>query len=339
MIWGTAMGELLLNNAMSAMANKAKLGDEDVLQLRQSVFADGVVQRREAEALFALDRAVPEKSKSWVLFFVEAVTDYLVNIEAPKGYISQDNAQWLIRTISSNGFVDTQTELEVLLRAMDKADSMPASLSAFALAQVKHAVLDGEGPLAQGRRCIKGVVTADDVMMLRRVLYAYSGDGALSISRDEAEVLFDINDATFDADNDPSWSDLFSKAIAFSLMAAGGHIPQSREKALTREEWLADDSVNIGGFFSKMFANGLSGVRDAMAAPVGVEAAYSARNDAFERRNQIAEKIDAQEAAWLIDRIGRDGKFHENELALIAFLKAESHQLHPSLKPLLDKVA
>ncbi|MEM5501430.1 hypothetical protein WNY59_07490 [Ahrensia kielensis] len=333
------MGELLLNNTMSAMANKTKLMDGDVLQLRQTVFADGVVQRREAEALFALDRAVADKSDSWVSFFVEAVTDYLVDVEAPKGYISKDNAQWLIRTISSDGVVDSLTELEVLLRAMDKAKSMPPSLSAFALSQVKHAVLEGEGPLAKGRSCVKGVVTAADVAMLRRVLYSYSGDGALSISRDEAEVLFDINDATFDADNDPSWSDLFSKAIAFSLMAAGGHVAESREKALAREEWLADDSVNVGGFFSKMFANGLNGMRDALAAPNSLEAVYRARNETFERDNRIAERIDAEEAAWLINRIGRDGKFHENELALIAFLKAESHHLHPSLKPLLDKVA
>lgn len=333
------MGELLLNRTMSAMANKTKLVDADVLQLRQTVFADGVVQRREAEALFALDRAVAEKSGSWVSFFVEAVTDYLVNVEAPRGYISKDNAQWLIRTISSNGVVDTVTELEVLLRTMEKGESMPASLSGFALAQVKHAVVEGEGPLAKGRTCVKGVVTADDVAMLRRILYSFSGGGALGVSREEAEVLFDINDATADADNDASWSELFSKAIGFSLMAAGGHAPQSREKALAREEWLADDSVNIAGFFSNMFANGLSGVRDAMAAPDSVEAVYKERNEAFERKNSIAEKIDAEEAAWLIDRIGRDGKLHENELALIAFLKAESDHLHPSLKPLLDKVA
>lgn len=333
------MGGLQMNNQLNALRNKQSITDEDVLMLRRDVFSDGVVSRAEADALFALDGAVSDKSKSFVSFFVEAVTDYLIMVEAPKGYISQQNADWLIASISADGVVETASELEVLMRCMEKADSMPAELSAFALRQIENAVVNGEGAFANGRNCANGVVTEDDVKMLRRVLYSYSGDKGLSISRAEAEVLFDINDKTSEADNDAAWTDLFTKAIAFSLMAAVGHIAVDRDEALRREEWLSDTSVSVGDFMSGMFAGGLRGIFSAMKADSSVEAAYRKSNAAFEANNAVAERLDAEEAKWLVERIGRDGILHANESALIAFLKKESPDLHPSLQPLLDKVA
>jgi len=69
------------------------------------------------------------------------------------------------------------------------------------------------------------------------------------------------------------------------------------------------------------------------------EEAWSERNERVDQESQTAEKIDAHEAHWLVERIGQDGIFHKNEKALIRFLKEDSPQIHPSLRPLLDKVA
>ena len=333
------MGELRMSSALAEMVGKSKLDAEDVLALRQEVFADGIVNRSEAEALFAIDRSVKDKAAQWPEFFIEAVTDYLVLAEAPKGYISPDNANWLIRAISSDGVVDTKTEFEMLMRCMEKADSMPAALSAFALRQVQNAIIDGEGALAGDRTSAKGVVAADDVKALRRVLYSYSSDGGLGVSRPEAEVLFDINDQTAEAKNDPAWTDLFSKAIAFSLMASVGHVAVGRDEALRRQEWLDDTSVSVSSFMAGVFSGGLRNYFEKMKSDTSVEGAYRQRNEAFEEANSKSEVIDAVEAEWLVERIGRDGILHANELALIEFLKNESPDLHPSLKPLLDKVA
>lgn len=333
------MGELQMNSALAEMARKSRLCADDVLALRRDVFEDGVIDRAEAEALFAIDRSVKDKAIEWSGFFIEAVTDYLVLAESPKGYISEDNANWLIRAISSDGMVDQVVEFEMLMRAMEKADSMPASLSGFALRQVQSVVVHGEGPLANGRHAVKGMVTAHDVQMLRRVLYAYSSDGGLGISRPEAEVLFDINDQTAESENDPAWTDLFSKAIAFSLMASISHAAVNRDEALRRQEWLDDTSVSVSGFMAGIFSGGLREFGSKMMSDTSVEGAYRQRNEAFEEANAESEVIDAVEAEWLVERIGRDGILHANELALIEFLKNESPDLHPSLKPLLDKVA
>lgn len=333
------MGELRMNGVLAEMARKSNLTAEDVLTLRREVFTDGVVECDEAEALFAIDHSVKDKAPEWAEFFVEAVSDYLVLAEAPRGYISQENANWLVRAISKDGVVDTETEFELLLRCMEKADSMPASLSGFALKQVQTAVLEGHGPAAGHRHAAKGVVTSDDVKMLRRVLYSYSSDGGLGISRPEAEVLFDINDQTVEADNDPTWTDLFSKAIAFSLMASVSHVAASREEALRREQWLEDDSVSVSGFMAGVFSGGLRAFGQKMMSDTSLEGAYRERNAAFEGANAESQAIDAVEAEWLVERIGRDGVLHANEIALIEFLKNESPDLHPSLKPLLSKVA
>ena len=65
--------------------------------------------------------------------------------------------------------------------------------------------------------------------------------------------------------------------------------------------------------------------------------AWSGRNEKFER--DIANSIDVDETHWLVERIGRDKVLHENEKALLRFLKQESSLIHPSLHPLLDKVS
>jgi hypothetical protein len=49
--------------------------------------------------------------------------------------------------------------------------------------------------------------------------------------------------------------------------------------------------------------------------------------------------VSEEEARWLADRIGRDGRLHANEKALIAFLREESPSIHPVLGELLARAA
>ena len=333
------MGELVLRGVAADIIAKNAVDASDVLQLRHEVYKDGIVDRGAAEVLFAIDNSCKVRSDEWELFFLEAVTDYVVRQEPPVGHVSDSNASWLIDAISRDGVVCSRTELELLIKTMEVAKSMPAAFSAFALRQVALVVTEGCGPLAGGRTAKPGVVTADDVAMLRRILYAFGGAGQAGITREEAEVLFDINDHTIEAENDPSWSDLFVKAIGFSLMAATRQVMADRETALERQQWLDDDSVDVASFFSRVFAGGLRGYVDNVKSETGLEAAYRAANDAFEAANEAAVVIEKGEADWIAQRIGRDGVLHDNEKALLRFIKDESPDIHPSLLPLIDAVA
>jgi hypothetical protein len=333
------MGELILAAPVAGLASRNRIIADDVVLLRQEVFRDGVVTRGEAESLFALDASCADKCAEWPVFFIEAVTDYIVHQEAPSGYISDDNADWLIRSISRDGMVDTVTELEMLIHVLEKAKTAPERLSAYALDQVAHAVLDGRGPLARGRALVPGLIERAEVDLLRRILYAFAGEANVAVTRAEADVLFRINDRTVEEMNDPSWNELFVKAIASFVLGGGAYAPTSRQEALRHEALFEAADVDLMGFFGRMFSAGATGVADALRTDGGLEDAWRERNGLREAQTAAGLRIDDSEANWLVDRIGRDRLLHDNERALLAFIAAESSDIHPALQPLLAKVA
>jgi hypothetical protein len=103
---------------------------------------------------------------------------------------------------------------------------------------VAHAVIDGKGPLMLGGALVPGLIAKAEVELLRRILHAHGGDGNIAITRAEAEVLFRINERTAQGHNDPSWNDLFVKAIANTgakRVAVLPDLPTAREQGLDFE--------------------------------------------------------------------------------------------------------
>jgi len=111
-----------------------------------------------------------------------------------------------------------------------------------------------------------GKIDAAEVQELKDVLYA---DGV--IDKEEADFLFELNDAVSDSANDPSWQSFFVQAIS---------------------DFLLKDEVSPG-------------------------------------------EIDSNEASWLIDKIGNDGKVDSAEKALLLYLQKEAKSLPEILKSLL----
>ena len=323
---------------LAAFAESGTITSEDVLTMRREVFKDGVVSAAEAENLFHLNQKCVAKDTAWNDFFVEALTDYVVKQAEPEGYVTIENADWLIEHISRDGKVETASELELLVNVLDKSRWSPVRLVGFALEQVKQAVVDGNGPIGNGQNLKAGMVGEAEVDLLRRILYAFGGDATIAISREEAEILFDINDATKDSKNHPSWSDLFVKAIANHVLAGSGYQVPSRQEALRRGEWL-DSRESVMDILSSMMSGGLKGILDAYRKPENEDVELM-RLEKQRLDILTGEKITTDEALWLKDRIGRDGaELDDNETALIKFLKEESPDIDPAFKTLLDKVA
>ena len=333
------MGELIMSAPVAGLTSKSSIAAEDVAMLRHEVFGDGVVTRGEAEALFALDATARDKCQEWPPFFIEAVTDYIVHQEKPSGYISQDNADWLIRTISRDGMVDSRTELELLVHVLEEARSSPDQLCVHALEQVAHAVVDGKGPLMLGGELVPGLIARAEVELLRRILHAHGGDGNIAITRAEAEVLFKINERTAQANNDPSWNDLFVKAIANFVMCSAGYEAPTRDVALRRGSFFDQSDPEIGSVFGRMVSARLAGIMEAYRSPGDIEAEWESKNRAAAALARRAETIDAGEAKWLAEHIGGNRPLRENERALLTLIKYASPEIHPALKPLIDKVA
>ena len=58
-----------------------------------------------------------------------------------------------------------------------------------------------------------GVIDAAEVAKLKEILYA-----DVSIDKEEANLLFEINDAVTGKENDPSWESFFIQAISEFLL-------------------------------------------------------------------------------------------------------------------------
>jgi hypothetical protein len=322
----------------SALCARGSLTSADVAAIQRGYYQDGIVAEGEADALFALEQSCREQPAEWGPLFVMALTDYLVHQAKPEGYISAENASWLIERISADGKIQTRNEFDLLVKVLEEARWAPGALAALALGQVRDAIVEGTGPLRSGaRKPAAGIATADDVVTLRRILYASAGEGNIAVTRAEAEVMLDIGDAVDETLSDPSWADLFAKAIANHLMAGSGYVAPSREEVLRQEAWLAAEP-DLSGFLTEMVQSGLGGIWASYHAPDAEDLAL-ARVEQHRRAILVNEEVTAPEASWLADRIGRDGRTSEAERALLSFIKTNSPKVDPKLAPLLAMVA
>lgn len=314
------------------IAARGRITDEDVLALRRAIYGAPAISREMVDGLFDLDHMAGDKAPAWQALYVEAITDYLVAQEPPEGYIDEAKADWLMARILHDGHVETATELELLVTVLDKARASPERLVRFALEAVKDTVIAGSGPARTGSTPGPAVVEGPDVALLRRILYAFGGDGHVGITRNEAEVLFEINDATSGAANDPEWTDLFVKAIASNVLYVSGYRPPNLQEALRREAWLAERG-SVTDFFRRM-AGGVAGVLAGYGVPEPVT-----EDDALHGHEPdfaSAERVDDDEAVWLARRLAHDGELDVNERILLASLTEMTGDLHPVLRRIVD---
>lgn len=327
------------SEAVKGILARGRITADDVLKLRHSVFWKGVVTPDDAEMVFALnDRLENNADSSWAPFFVETLTDYLVFQAEPSGYISEGNADWLIARISRSGQVDSACELELLVKTLERAKLSPVKLVSFALEQVKWGVIGARGYVGACHSGERGAVDRAETELVRRILFAFGGDGNIAVTRQEAGVLFDINDSTSEAKNDPAWSDLFVKAIANFLLSTLGYQVPTRQEALRREAWLDAPTPGIGAFLGQMLAGSLNAMWDACTHGTLDGEPRSGRGSSGLTISADL-RVNAKDARWLADRIRHDHTLRANEVELINFLKSKQAFLHPELLPVLDCMA
>jgi hypothetical protein len=191
--------------------------------------------------------------------------------------------------------------------------------------------------LRNGQALKAGEVTDADVELIRRIIFAYGGDGNVAVTRAEAEILFEINDATAETTDNAAWTELFVKAVAGVVMAASGYRAPPRSEALRREQWLESrGDLSPGNFMQAMYDGGFSGFAG-LFTKQNDEARELERLETERRAIITNEEVTGDEASWLAAQINRDGELSFNESCLLAHLRAESPALHPSLQTLLDK--
>lgn len=295
---------------------------EEILALRQLGWADGKMEPEEAESLFLANDHLTQPSQEWCDFFVEALTEFVVNTVEPKGYIDDIMAEELVSRIDHDGKVESLAELELLVRVIEKALSSPPSLKDYALRQIEAIVLGGEGVTRRGELDPKGI-NDTECDLLRRVLHAAGGDRAIGISRAEADLLFRIKDATLYEVNSKRWEDLFVKGVANYLLGFGGPEPLSRERAAELESFMNSTGSGIGGFLGRMMKND---VDENASSAFGSLLDMSQPESDLDAEVEQAARLTETEELWLLDHIDADEEIDELEKALLAFIAVETGQ-------------
>lgn len=303
-------------------AADGKVTSEELLALRRQGWGDGVIHRDEAEALFVLNNALDDRSDEWCDFFVEAISESVLNGTPPRLQCDDTEAQWLIDQIDHDGVVDSIVELETMVRILERAENTPVKLKNYVLDQVEREVLTGTGPTRCGGELSATHISAAECKILRRVIFASGGHGPAAVTRYDAELLFRLKDETLAEENAAAWDDLFIDGVAnylkgFALQNA--QVSHSRKKEL--ESFIADNKANVGRFFGRM-------AKEAPKAANHLGVVFGKRSGAHERPDYTAlemagNEVTDHEQEWLDAMIDADGEVDELERRLIARLAQE----------------
>lgn len=300
------MRNLALNTLAERLGEDKRITAEEALDLRRAVFPDGVVSREEAQVLIDLEAKVANTDREWTYAFVEALTDHMLGGGQYHGHISDADVSWLEARFGACGA--RETELAVLLKLMERAESAPERLSSFTRERLAK--------LIYGKP-----IGGEDVELIRRCLYAASGSGATWVTEDEVRWLFDLDGETDGRMNHPSWGDLFVKAVMNHLMARKTPELLARGGQMHRQKWLGGLlTPSPASFLARTFEGGLDGYRKRLAQPSDVdrlEAHYEAANAAAERDGQLT----LEEIAWTVGMTRADGKRTANEEKLLEEIK------------------
>ena len=303
-----------------AFAERKPVGGDELRALRAQVWGDGSVSAPEAEKLFDMNRSV-EPSPEWTDFFVEALSEYMLSQGEPRGYVTEDEATWLIRQVNRDGEVETGAELELIVKLLEHAEYAPCSLRRFALAMVERTILTGKGSTRGGDEA-NGRIDDADVALIRRLIFAPAGDGPAKVSAGEAEMLFRLKDAALGKNNSPGWKKLFVQGVANHLMAHQSYVPHSPSEELRLEK--PYDSHAFGHVISHL-GRGIASPHDMHDAVFG------------EIQDKTIAKLDQEvvndaevtpgESDWLKRLYDKDRQRDEFEQALLDFLAEDGTRL------------
>ncbi len=145
--------------SLSRIARSSRISAEDVLAVRRIIYADGKISADEAEWLFELNDGAADQSPEWHHLFIEALTEYVVYQAEPRGYVSDENVRWLISRITRGVYVQTDTELELLINALEKAIVAPDPLAVMRCRKSRRSCCAATGFRSAKSPCFGGCFT------------------------------------------------------------------------------------------------------------------------------------------------------------------------------------
>jgi hypothetical protein len=306
------------NEIAARAAADGHIAPEELTELRRYLWGDGIVSQNEAEALFAANEALVNRTPEWCDFFVEAIGEFVLNGTPPRLQCSETEAEWLIAQIDHDGVVESMVELETMVRILERAENTPDRLKNYVLGVIEREVLTGTGPTRCGGELSATHISAAECRLIRRVIFASGGHGPAAVTRYDAEMLFRLKDATLAEENAAEWDELFIDGVLNYLKGFMlPHAQISRERALELKAFVEDakpdlrrfvgrvirEVPQVGNHFGKVFGKRAGGPDYSALAAAG-------------------EAVTDFEREWLESMIDADGEVDELESRLLARLAA-----------------
>jgi hypothetical protein len=293
---------------------------DELLALRREGWGDGIITRAEAEALFALNTGLRERSDAWCDFFVEAIGEFVLNGTPPRLQCSDDEAQWLIGQIDHDGVVESMAELECMVRILERAENTPDRLKNYVLAVVEREVLTGVGPTRCGGELSATHISAAECRIIRRVIWASGGHGPAAVTRYDAEMLFRLKDESLAEENAAEWDDLFIDGVANYLKGFTLQNAQlSHDRRLELEAFVADNQANVGRFMGRV-AREAPQVMNHFGKVFGKKKPAGSHYEALASAGEV---VTDYESEWLDKMVDADGEVDDLESRLIARLASD----------------
>ncbi|MEL7187922.1 MAG: hypothetical protein AAGK17_00100 [Pseudomonadota bacterium] len=311
-------------------ADDGTVCSDEVLALRRQGWGDGIIARDEAEALFALNDALDDRTEEWCDFFVEAIGEFVLNGTEPRLQCDDEEARWLIDKIDHDGVVESLVELETIVRILERAENTPQILKDYVLKQIEREVLTGTGPTRCGGELSATHISTAECKVLRRVVFASGGHGPAAVTRFDAEMLFRLKDETDPDANAPEWADLFVDGVANYLKGfTMARAQLSHGRRLELERFIADNQTSVGRFMGGMVReapNIANNVGNVMGVVFGKRKGGAVSEQAGEQivaRSAEGAEVTEAELDWLDSMVKADGELDDLEKRLIKRLDEE----------------
>ena len=288
-----------------------KLSEDDAYRVATDLYRDGILSLTDADALFRVNFKSAGTDPAWDRVFIAAMKEFVLAHSDPKSWVTEDETDWLIEHIRRDMTGPIASEVDLLLQVIRYAEGVPERLGYFAL------------QMACARITHVGKATREDVERVRRALIVPAGETHSWISGPEADLLVRTNDAIAFSSNDPSWNDLFARAISNHLMARAHPEPSSEQPLLSRDHWVGDMRPEPGTFLE----NARTGFTDdGWFEPISrnenkADVARRVAREAAQREANISTEDDT---SWFLKRLELDKSVSLAERALIDFLKLEA---------------
>ena len=117
-----ASSTAIVRATFAGLAAEAHISRGDVVSLHRHLFAESSLERREAAALFDLERAALTRCEAWTSFLIEAITDHVVWGSRPTGCLDEAQAEWLLLHVDA---ARTPASFAILVNVLEEAQHVP----------------------------------------------------------------------------------------------------------------------------------------------------------------------------------------------------------------------